>query len=165
MRERAPAISISSSTLFSLRAGLEPRFSERSMGWSFWRFTPAQGSDGSRIALSDLENLVLAKLAAHSKPFAGGKGGLDAEEIGRAVGPVGSRVLVDVLLSLQRKRTPTSTISIVSSTTWSRLCRTSPRHSRQAAGSIAPCRSNAPRPTARAGPRRGSRSRTRTARR
>ena len=74
------------------------------MGWSFWRFTPAQGSDGSRIALSDLENLVLAKLAAHSKPFAGGKGGLDAEEIGRAVGPVGSRVLLDVLLSLQRKK-------------------------------------------------------------
>ncbi|MGA7454894.1 MAG: hypothetical protein WBW73_27840 [Rhodoplanes sp.] len=49
--------------------------------------------------MSDLENLVLAKLAAHSKPFAGGKGGLDAEEIGRAVG-----VLVDVLLSLQRKK-------------------------------------------------------------
>jgi hypothetical protein len=52
---------------------------------------------------SDLENLVLAKLAALSKPFAAGKGGLDAEEIGRAVGPVGSRLLVDVLLSLQRK--------------------------------------------------------------
>ena len=51
----------------------------------------------------DLENLVLAKLAAHSKPFAGGKGGLDAEEIGRAVGPVGSRLLVNALLSLQRK--------------------------------------------------------------
>ena len=33
-----------------------------------------------------------------------GAGGLDAEEIGRAVGPVGSRLLVDVLLSLQRKK-------------------------------------------------------------
>ena len=56
------------------------------------------------VMTSDLENLVLAKLAAHSKPFAGGKGGLDAEEIGRAVGPVGSRILVDALLSLQRKK-------------------------------------------------------------
>jgi hypothetical protein len=52
---------------------------------------------------SDLENLVLAKLAAHSKPFAGGKGGLDAEEISRAVGAVGSCPLVDVLASLRRK--------------------------------------------------------------
>jgi hypothetical protein len=56
------------------------------------------------MALSDLENLVLTKLAAHSKPFAGGRGGLDAEEVGRAIGPVGSRVLVDVLLSLQHKK-------------------------------------------------------------
>jgi hypothetical protein len=56
------------------------------------------------MALSDLESLVLAKLAAHSKPFAGGKGGLDAEEIGRAIGPVGSRALVDVLFSLQGKK-------------------------------------------------------------
>jgi hypothetical protein len=42
-------------------------------------------------------------LAAHSKPFAGGKGGLDAEEIGRVIGPFGSRILVDVLLSLHRR--------------------------------------------------------------
>jgi hypothetical protein len=54
---------------------------------------------------SDLENLVLAKLAAHSKPFAVGKGGLDAEEIGRAVGPVGSCLLVDVLASAAREFT------------------------------------------------------------
>ena len=33
-----------------------------------------------------------------------GKGGLDAEEIGRVISPVGSRVLVDVLFSLQRKK-------------------------------------------------------------
>ena len=69
------------------------------MGWSYWRATPAQGNE----ALSDLENLVLVKLAAHSKPFADGKGGLDAEEISRAIGPVGSHALVDALLSLQRK--------------------------------------------------------------
>jgi hypothetical protein len=31
------------------------------------------------------------------------EGGLDAEEIGRAVGPVGSCLLVDVLASLRRK--------------------------------------------------------------
>lgn len=74
------------------------------MGWSFRRSAPAQGNDGSNVALSDLENLVLAKLAAHSKPFAGGKGGLDAEEISRVISPVGSRVLVDVLFSLQRKK-------------------------------------------------------------
>ena len=72
------------------------------MGWSYWRATHAQGND--RPALSDLENLVLVKLAAHSKPFADGKGGLDAEEIGRAIGPVGSHALVDVLLSLQGKK-------------------------------------------------------------
>ena len=72
------------------------------MGWSYWRATHAQGNDGP--ALSDLENLVLVKLAAHSKPFADGKGGLDAEEIGRAIGPVGSHALVDVLLSLQGKK-------------------------------------------------------------
>ena len=70
------------------------------MGWP-WRAIHDQGNDGP--ALSELENLVLAKLAAHSKPFAGGKGGLDAEEISRVIGPVGSRVLVDVLLSLHRK--------------------------------------------------------------
>ena len=71
------------------------------MGWSFWRASYAQDSDGP--ALSDLENLVLVKLAAHSKPFADGKGGLDAEEISRAIGAVGSRALFDALLSLQRK--------------------------------------------------------------
>ena len=69
------------------------------MGWFFRRITSK-----TVMTPSDLENLVLAKLAAHSKPFAGGKGGLDAEEIGRAVGPVGSRILVDALLSLQRKK-------------------------------------------------------------
>ena len=74
------------------------------MGWLFPRAPYAQGNDRSTMALSDLENLVLAKLAAHSKPFAGGKGGLDAEEIGRAIGPVGSRALVDVLFSLQGKK-------------------------------------------------------------
>lgn len=74
------------------------------MGWLFRRTTHAPGNEGSTMALSDLENLVLAKLAAHSKPFAGGKGGLDAEEINSAIGPVDLRVLVDVLLSLQRKK-------------------------------------------------------------
>ena len=69
------------------------------MGWLFRRITSK-----TVMTPGDLENLVLAKLAAHSKPFAGGKGGLDAEEIGRAVGPVGSRLLVDALLSLQRKK-------------------------------------------------------------
>jgi hypothetical protein len=73
------------------------------MGW-FRRTTNVQHNEGSTMALSDLENLVLAKLAAHSKPFAGGRGGLDAEEVGRVIGPVGSRVLVDVLLSLQYKK-------------------------------------------------------------
>ena len=74
------------------------------MEWLFRRTRNAHGNDRPTMALSDLENLVLAKLAAHSKPFAGGKGGLDAEEIGRAIGSVGSRVLVDVLLSLQCKK-------------------------------------------------------------
>ena len=74
------------------------------MGWLFRRTTHAQGNDRSPVALGNLENLILAKLAAHSKPFAGGKGGLDAEEIGRAIGPVGSRVLVDALFSLQHKQ-------------------------------------------------------------
>ena len=69
------------------------------MGWSYWRATHAQGNE----ALSDLESLVLVKLAAHSKPFADGKGGLDAEEISRAIGSVGSHALVGALLSLQRK--------------------------------------------------------------
>jgi len=73
------------------------------MAW-FRRTTHVQHNEGSTMALSDLENLVLTKLAAHSKPFAGGRGGLDAEEVGRAIGPVGSRVLVDVLLSLQHKK-------------------------------------------------------------
>ena len=69
------------------------------MGW-YWRASHAQGNDDGS-ALSDRENLVLAKLAAHSKPFAGGKGGLD---ISRVIGTVGSRLLVDVLLSLQHKK-------------------------------------------------------------
>jgi hypothetical protein len=69
------------------------------MGWFVRRITSK-----AVMTRGDLENLVLAKLAVHSKPFAGGKGGLDAEEIGRAVGPVGSRILVDALLSLQRKK-------------------------------------------------------------
>lgn len=73
------------------------------MGW-FRRTTPAQHNEGSAMALSYMESLVLAKLAAHSKPFAAGKGGLDAEEVSRVVGPVGSRVLVDVLFSLQHKK-------------------------------------------------------------
>jgi len=73
------------------------------MEWLFRRTTHAPGNDRLTMTPSDLETLVLSKLAAHSKPFASGKGGLDPEEIGRAIGPVGSRVLVDVLLSLQRK--------------------------------------------------------------
>ena len=61
------------------------------MGWLFRRTTHAPGNEGSTMALSDLENLVLAELAAHSKPFAGGKGGLDAEEINRAIRSVHRR--------------------------------------------------------------------------
>lgn len=73
------------------------------MGWLFRR-TSQIPAIGSTMALTKLENLVLANLAAHSKSFANGKGGLDAEEIGRVVGPVGSRALVDALVSLQRKK-------------------------------------------------------------
>lgn len=73
------------------------------MGWLFRRTAQAQGNDRSTTTLSNLENPVLAKLAAHTKPFASGNGGLDAEEIGCAIGPVRSRVLVELLLSLQRK--------------------------------------------------------------
>jgi DNA-binding HxlR family transcriptional regulator len=54
--------------------------------------------------ITDIESAVLAALARYSKPFAGGKGGLDAEQIARAIGPVGSRVLVDTLLALQSKQ-------------------------------------------------------------
>lgn len=71
------------------------------MGWLFRRTSQLAGS---MMAVSRLESLVLAKLATHSKAFANGKGGLDAEEIGRMIGPVGSRVLVDTLVSLQRKK-------------------------------------------------------------
>lgn len=56
-------------------------------------------------AVSAIEGMVLAKMAANSKPFANGKGGLDAEEIGRVLGrPIGSRMLVATLMSLQQKR-------------------------------------------------------------
>lgn len=74
------------------------------MEWLFRRTRSAHDNNRPTIALSDLEDLVLAKLVAHSKPFAGGKGGLDVEEISRAIGLAGSRVLVDVLLSLQCKK-------------------------------------------------------------
>jgi hypothetical protein len=55
--------------------------------------------------ITRMESTVLAAIALNSKPFANGKGGLDAEEIARAVGhPIGSRVLVDILISLQLKQ-------------------------------------------------------------
>ena len=124
------AIVIIPTTLFSCVSWAGPSFSEGSMGWSYWRATHAQDNE----ALSDLENLV--KLAAHSKPFADGKGGLDAEEISRAIGSVGSHALVDALLSLQRKNlllygSPANMISTGSSSTWSRPCEPSPSHSRK----------------------------------
>ena len=52
--------------------------------------------------ITDIESIVLAMIARNSKPFASGKGGL--EEIARAVGPIGSRVLVNTLIALQRKQ-------------------------------------------------------------
>jgi DNA-binding HxlR family transcriptional regulator len=54
--------------------------------------------------ITDIEGAVLAMIARNSKPFASGKGGLEAEEIARAVGPIGSRVLVNTLIALQRKQ-------------------------------------------------------------
>ena len=55
--------------------------------------------------ITGIERTVLAAIALNSKPFANGKGGLDAEEIARAVGrSIGSCVLVDILISLQRKQ-------------------------------------------------------------
>ena len=50
--------------------------------------------------ITRMESTVLAAIALNSKPFANG-----TEEIARAVGPrIGSRVLVDILISLQLKQ-------------------------------------------------------------
>jgi hypothetical protein len=62
-------------------------------------------AERTMITITAIESTVLATIARNSKRFAGGKGGLDAEEIARAVGsPIGSRVLVETLISLQGKQ-------------------------------------------------------------
>jgi hypothetical protein len=57
-------------------------------------------------ALGDLRHgRMVDRVIAEEDVFANGKGGLDAEEIARVVGPpIGSRVLVDILISLQLKQ-------------------------------------------------------------
>ena len=70
------------------------------MGWSYWRATHAQGNEASatwKTSCSSSWRPTQSRLPMAKEVL------MHAEEISRAIGPVGSHALVDALLSLQRK--------------------------------------------------------------
>jgi protein tyrosine phosphatase (PTP) superfamily phosphohydrolase (DUF442 family) len=74
---------------------------------------------------------VLAKLAARSKPFAGGKGGLDAEEFGRVIRPL-------ILALLTRRATLASMCApaLIAIAGTSSILKTSPARAQSAAPQV-----------------------------